>query len=177
MCMHYKEYARLLEEEGKKYGWGSILVTPEAFRDFLQITKPRVHLDVGCHRMLLKDFVERHSDAEYIGLDVWHYGSKIHVLASGDLLPLRENSVDTVSFIETLEHIPFYPSCLAQVFKIAKKGVYIQSVICYDGCALLDRTHYHVLHPETLARLLRLVGFREVRHGMVKATFWIYALK
>ncbi|RLE87275.1 MAG: hypothetical protein DRJ67_05150 [Thermoprotei archaeon] len=177
MNVDYREYSRVLEEEGKKYGWGCILVTPEQFKQFLKLTSPRVHLDVGCHKGLLRGFVEKHSDAEYIGLDVWHYNAKISVLASGDLLPFRPNSIDTISFIESLEHIPDYPSALRMAYRVARKGVFIQSVICYDKCALLDRTHYHVLHPETLERLLKLIGFREVKHGLKKATFWLYALK
>jgi len=173
----YREYVRTLEEESKKHGWGCILVTPDAFREFLEITKPRVHLDIGCHRMLLHGFVERHSGAEYIGLDIWHYGAKIHVLATGELLPLRPGSVDTISFIETLEHIPDYPRALREAHRVARKGIFVQSVMCHDKCAIADRTHFHVLHPVTLERLLKLVGFGEVRHGVVKATFWIYALK
>jgi len=175
--MDYREYSRILEEEGRKYGWGCILVTPEAFKEFLEETEPAIHLDIGCHKGLLRGFVEKHSGAEYIGLDVWHYGARISVLASGDLLPFRPECIDTISFIESLEHIPDYPSALRQSFKVARKGVFIQSVICYDKCAIADRTHYHVLHPKTLERLLKLLGFKRVKHGLKKATFWIYALK
>jgi len=175
--MDYREYSRILEVESKKYGWGCILVTPEAFKEFLELTNPSIHLDVGCHKGLLRGFVEKHSDAEYIGLDVWHYNAKIGVLASGDLLPFRRDSVDTISFIESLEHIPDYPQALYQSFKVARGGIFIQSVICYDKCALLDRTHYHVLHPVTLERLLKVIGFKRVKHGLKKATFWLYALK
>ena len=175
--MDYREYSKVLEEESKKYGWGCLLVVPEKFKEFLEITKPKIHLDIGCHRGLLSGFVEKHSGAEYIGLDVWHYGAKIAVMASGDSLPFRSNSVDTISFIESLEHIPDYPSALRQSYNICKKGIFIQSVICYDKAALLDKTHFHVLHPEALEKLLRFIGFRDIKHGLKKATFWLYALK
>jgi len=172
-----RRYAEVLEEESRKYGWGYLLVVPEQFARFLEKTRPRVHLDVGCHRMLLRGFVEKHAGAEYVGVDVWHYGARIHAMASGDLLPLRSGSVDTVSFIEVLEHIPDYYAALREAFRVARKGVFVQSVVCTDPCALLDRTHYHVLHPQTLERLLKLVGFREVRSGTKGGTFWVYALK
>lgn len=167
----------LLEEEKRRHGWGCILVLPEQFKAFLEKTEPRVHLDIGCCTGLLRGFVEEHSCAEYIGLDVWHYGTKIDIWASGELLPLRPGSVDTASFIEVLEHIPDYPRALREVLAAVKKGIFVQSVICYDRCAIGDRTHYHVLHPVTLERLCRLLGFREVEHGVVKGTFWLAAYK
>jgi len=177
MTSKYNELVQILREEKQKYGWGCILVVPDKFKEFLELTRPRIHLDVGCCTGLLKGFVEQHSNAEYIGLDVYNYGTKIDIIASGDLLPLRDNSVDTVSYIETLEHIPFYPSSLRQVFRIARKGVFIQSVICNDPCALKDRTHLHVLHPETLSKLPKYIGFRKVVYGVIKGTFWLWGLK
>jgi len=172
-----KEYVKVLEEESKKHGWGCLLVIPEQFAEFLATTRPKIHLDVGCHKMLLKDFVKKVCGAEYIGLDIWHYGTKIHILASGDLIPLRSDSVDTISFIESLEHIPDYVRALREAYRVARVGIFVQSVICTDPCALADRTHYHVLHPVTLARLARIVGFRKIKHGIVKGTFWLWALK
>jgi len=172
----YREYAKILEEEARKYRWGCLLVVPDRFLEFLELTGTKVHLDVGCNRGMLRSFVER-VGAEYIGLDVWHYGSKIEVLGSGDLLPLRDQSVDTISFIEVLEHIPNYPLALKEALRVARKGVFIQSVTCYDWNALLDRTHYHVLHPIALERLCRLIGFKEVKSGTKGGTFWLYALK
>ena len=40
--------------------------------------------------------------------------------------------------------------------------LFVQSVRCDDPNALLDETHFHVLHPVTLSRLLKWVGFREI---------------
>jgi len=170
-------YRQVLEEEGRKYGWGLLLVSRPAFTEFLRVTRPETHLDVGCHRMLLKRVVEEVAGAEYIGLDVWHYGAKIDVMASGDLPPLRPASVDTASMIEVLEHLPDYPRALSSLAAACRKGLFVQSVVCTSRAALLDRTHYHVLHPATLERLCRLLGFRDVKWGMAGENFWLYALK
>ena len=170
--------SNILEEESKKYGWGLILVARNEFINFIKLLKTKRHLDIGCHKMLLKNLIKSIDNSiEYVGLDIWHYGTKIHVMASGDLLPFRENSFDTASLIETLEHIPDYPACLKQLYKIVRKGIFIQSVHCYSNASLLDRTHYHVLHVTTLTRLLFYIGFKKVQYGIKGGNLWVIAIK
>jgi ubiquinone/menaquinone biosynthesis C-methylase UbiE len=48
---------------------------------------------------------------------------KIHLLcASGDALPLANESVDSVFMIEVLDHVPLLRPCLEEVFRILKPG-------------------------------------------------------
>ena len=149
--------SNILEEESKKYGWGLILVARNEFINFIKLLKTKRHLDIGCHKMLLKNLIKSIDNSiEYVGLDIWHYGTKIHVMASGDLLPFRENSFDTASLIETLEHIPDYVSCLRECYRVLRKDgiLFIQSVSCLSRHAFEgDETHFHVLHPNCLERL------------------------
>ena len=168
------DYFSLLEQMSKKHGWGCILVLPDKFKEFLLYYRPETLLDIGCHKMLLKNFVHKVlNNCEYYGLDVYHYNAKIHTQASGDLLPFRSNSFDCISLIETLEHIPDYPNALREIKRVMKKAVFIQSVGCWDKCSLEDQSHFHVLHPQTLSRLMAHLGFKNVKYGIVKGTFWL----
>lgn len=172
----YQQLKETLHRMSRKHGWGCILVTPEQFKNFLLQYKPRKHLDVGCHNMLLEGFIRKHvANCEYVGLDIVIYKRKIHVIASGCRLPFRDKSIDTISFIETLEHIPNYVRALREAKRVARKAVFIQSVVCNDPCALADETHYHVLHPRTLARLMSFIGFKNIKYGIKVATFWLQA--
>ena len=171
-------YFKTLQEMSKRHGWGCILVLPDKFKEFLLKYRPKRLLDIGCHRMLLKGFVKKIlNDCEYIGLDVYHYSAKIHVQASGDYLPFRDSSVDCVSLIETLEHIPDYTKALKEIHRIIRKAVFIQSVGCWDKCALIDESHFHVLHPHNLAKLMKFLGYSKVYYGIVKGTFWLVGEK
>jgi len=183
----YQQLKQILYEESKKHGWGLILIARQQLNRII-LEKARGKkifklLDIGCHNRLLEKTVEewlREVKVKLygIGLDIVVYKVKPEVIASGDLLPFRYGSFDFITIIETLEHIPDYVCCLKQCFRILKQsgGIFIQSVSClsphsYSG----DPTHLHVLHPDTLERLMQYIGYRVVEKGFINRTFYLYA--
>jgi len=83
---------------------------------------------------------------------------------NAEALEFPANSFDVVIMVEVLEHVVDYVRALREVYRVLKPGgaVWIQSVTCSDPTALSDETHFHVLHPKTLKRLLEWIGFRGV---------------
>jgi len=176
-----RSYSELLHEESKKHGWGLILIAREQLKRWITQVKPRKLLDIGCHNRLLEQTVrEWYSKVETFGLDITVYEVKPSVLASGDHLPFKSCTFDFVTLIETLEHIPDYVSALREVRRILRPGgvVFIQSVCCLSQHAFEgDESHFHVLHPNCLARLLKLLGMEAVESGMIHLTFYLVARK
>lgn len=68
--------------------------------------------------------------------------------------------------VEVLEHVIDYVKALREIHRVLKPGgaLFIQSVIATSPSALADETHFHVLHPATLKRLLEWLGFRNVEY-------------
>ena len=165
-----------LLEEARKYGWGLILIHRKEFNSFIEsllnkFNKIRL-LDIGAWKCMLGDYIKQHfgDKIEYVGVDVIELPDRIkdyefHVMA-GDSLLFPPNSFHAVVFIETLEHIVDYVRALREAYRVLVDGggIFIQSVICTDHNALLDKTHYHVLHPVTLKRLLEWIGFRNIEY-------------
>jgi len=173
--MHNLKF-RILREEGERYGWGFILIHKDRLKEFLnelltQKSKLKL-LDVGAWKCMLKGWLDSEfpNRIEYVGIDVIDLEDRrkdveFYVM-SGDSLLFPSNTFDVVVYIETLEHIPNYVEALKEAYRILKPngGLFIQSVICYDKNALLDRTHLHVLHPVTLKRLLEWIGFTNIEY-------------
>jgi len=181
----YEKIRKICHQESRKHGWGLILIAREQLKKLILEVKPRRVLDIGCHnRLLEKTIVEWLAEAGVrpytVGLDIVIYEVKPEVIASGDLLPFRKESFDLITIVETLEHIPDYVCCLRQCYNILRKGgyIFIQSVCClsehaYGG----DETHLHVLHPDTLERLMRWIGFEVTEKGLINLTFYLVATK
>lgn len=180
-------YLGVIKEEAKKYGWGLILIRKDEFKEFLEelikrFGKVRL-LDIGawkCH--LYKWLKDNNYDVDYVGIDVINNPDRIKeakfYVMSPTYLLFPPESFHAVVMLETLEHIFDYPSALRETYRILKPngGIFIQSVICYDKCAIKDVTHMHVLHPTTLSRLLRHIGFKEIK-SFEGSTFCVYAFK
>jgi len=160
----------------RTHGWGLILIAREQLRKWVLAKKPRKLLDIGCHNRHLEQTVrEWYSSVETFGLDITVYQVKPDVLASGDHLPFRGSTFDFVTMIEVLEHIVDYVRALREVLRVLRPGgtLFVQSVSClsqhaYEG----DETHFHVLHPKTLSRLARVLGFKVLETGMVNLTLY-----
>jgi len=167
------EYERILHEEGGKYGWGLILIYPDLLQQVLTELKKRVErpkiLDVGAWKcMLRKWLLENVGDVDYVGVDVIELSDRdkdaeFKVMSPVNLL-FPPESFDVVIMLEVLEHIQDYTLALREAYRVlGPKGLlFIQSVKCTDPNALYDRTHFHVLHPVTLSRLLSWIGFKNI---------------
>lgn len=169
-------YYNILMDEGKKYGWGIMLIQRDAFNKFIEtlISKfGRIRLlDIGAWKCMLYDYLRENffDKVDYVGVDVVELPDRVmdaefHVM-SGDSLLFTPNSFEAVVMIEVLEHIPDYVRALREAYRVLRSGggLFVQSVICSDPNALLDRTHYHVLHPVTLSRLLTFIGFNNIEY-------------
>jgi len=181
------EYLKKIREEGQKYGWGFMLIRKKEFEEFMGMLLKRFDkvrlLDVGAWKCFLYDYLKKcFVRVEYVGIDVVDLPDRVKeaefYVMSPTYLLFPSNSFEAVVMLETLEHIIDYPLALREVYRVLKSGggAFIQSVICYDNCALLDETHVHVLHPKTLGRLLRHIGFKEVKE-FEGSTFCVYAFK
>ena len=177
-----------IKEEASKYGWGLILLYPEKLESLVKRLvdergKIRV-LDIGAWKcMLRKWLLERYGDkVHYTGIDVIDPPGRDpqaeFYTMSPEYLLFEPNTFDLVVLLETLEHVIDYPRALREIHRVLRPGGYlfIQSVICTDHNAWLDRTHYHVLHPETLSRLLEFLGLKVVESGG-NGNFYLVAFK
>lgn len=165
----------LLKSEGSKYGWGLILIRREELDHLIgkllnRFTQIKV-LDIGCYGCLLGNYLRSKYGVKviYYGVDVLEFFDKCKDFSfrvmSGDSLLYPANFFHLVTFVESLEHIPNYVTALREAYRVLRPdgAVFIQSVRCDQPNALTDRTHYHVLHPVTLQRLMEFIGFRFVR--------------
>lgn len=177
-----------LKSEGAKYGWGLILIRREELIQLLgklvsKFGRVRV-LDVGCYGCLLRGFLEGvfGDRVEYVGVDVVDKRDFCveggFYLMSGESLLFPPSTFHAVLFIESLEHIPNYVLALREAYRVLKPGgaVFIQAVRVDQPNATVDETHYHVLHPKTLARLLKYLGFENVEYTD-KETFAVWGFK
>ena len=166
-------------EEGKKHYWGLLLVQRDELRRFLEgMFSKKEHLDileVGCYKGFLvgwlhENFPKPKYSWDYWGVDIVEPEDRRkdypHLIMNAEALEFPPNSFDAVIMIEVLEHVVDYVKSLREIYRVLRPGggVFIQSVICYDKTALSDPTHYHVLHPETLSRLLKWLGFTNVTY-------------
>ena len=181
--MGIKELREKLLEEHKRVCWGCLLCFPQEFFSFLE-DGMRV-LDVGCNvQMLKKGILERKPNCDVIGVDIVDYsvlypdreGKKPDVIASGEVLPFRDEVFDFVCFIESLEHMH---SCAAlkEAYRVLKKGgrLFIQSVHKDDPAFKADPTHVTPLDEELLIELLDPFSHKEVKR--IKGTLLAKAIK
>jgi len=178
-------------EEGKKYGWGLILLHPDELKKFLTfLFEKNGHiriLEIGCYKGMLvgwlhQNFPKSKYSWDYYGVDIIEPPDRRkdypHYIMNAQALEFPANSFDAVIMLEVLEHIPDYVLGLREVHRVLKHGggVFIQSVVCNDPNALADKTHFHVLHPETLKRLMEFLGFGDC-HVKEGGNFAIWCFK
>jgi len=83
-------------------------------------------LDLGCGRMPYKSLIKKFSSiTEYIGMDISHeyYEQNIYkpdMIWDGTVIPLIEDSIDTVILVEVLEHVPNAVAILKEVKRVLK---------------------------------------------------------
>ena len=181
----------LVIEEGKRNAWGLLLIKRKELKELLELMfKKRQHLnilEIGCWKgffvgWLHENFPKSKYSWDYWGIDIVEPHDRRrdypHLIMNAEVLEFEANTFDVVIMIEVLEHIVDYVRALREVYRVLRpKGmVFIQSVICNDPCALTDKTHYHVLHPVTLSRLLKHLGFKDIEYKL-NGNFAIWGYK
>jgi ubiquinone/menaquinone biosynthesis C-methylase UbiE len=178
-------------EMAKLHGWGLILAREDELKRFLQsLFKKHKHLDIleiGCFKghlvgWLHENFPRPPYSWNYWGVDIVEPPDRRrdypHLVMNAEALEFPPNSFHAVIMLEVLEHVIDYVKALREIHRVLKPGggVFIQSVVCSDPCALADETHFHVLHPKTLKRLMEWIGFREVQY-VEASNFAIWGFK
>jgi len=152
-----------LKEESEKRKWGCLLQYPLEFVNWLLKYNPKNILDIGCHVMHLKAVCEKIiPQIRYVGLDIIDYGSKPDILTSVEEIPLDDDSFEAISCIETIEHVYNYVKALEEIYRVCKKTVFLQFPHPKSTGSYEDTTHYHIIHPITMKRLLEKIGFKVV---------------
>jgi len=82
-----------------------------------------VILDIGCADQYIKHHIPLNQD--YIGLDYYQtatqwYKTKPHIFADAQSLPFADNSIDTVLFLDVMEHLPFPDRALKEIHRVLK---------------------------------------------------------
>jgi len=173
--MSFKEFVL---NEAPKHAWGILLVQRDSLKQLLaRLFEEKKHLEileVGCFKGMLVGWLEENFPKSqfswnYYGVDIVEPQDRrrdyTHYVMNAESLEFEAERFDLVIMIEVLEHIVDYVRALREVYRVLKRDGYlfIQSVICTDKTALSDPTHFHVLHPTTLIRLLKWLGFKVER--------------
>lgn len=183
-------YDETILSEGEKYGWGMLLTAKNEFDSFINNLLSRFGrirlLEIGAWKRMLAAYIkEKFGDrVEYVGVDVIDPGKAVdidaefHIMAPTYLL-FKPDSFHAVVMIEVLEHIFDYVAALREAYRVLVNGggLFIQSILCTIEGAIIDETHVHVLHPVTLSRLVRYIGFKDVRHKIVGGALVVEAYK
>ena len=82
-----------------------------------------VILDIGCADQTIKYYITRNQG--YIGLDYYQtatqwYKTKPHAYADAQSLPFVDNSIDTVLFLDVMEHLPLPDRALKEIHRVLK---------------------------------------------------------
>ena len=82
-----------------------------------------VLLDIGCSDQSLRQYIS--PETSYIGLDYLTTASQLyetrpHIYADAQALPFLAASVDTVTLLDVMEHIPDPSLALSEVFRVLK---------------------------------------------------------
>lgn len=103
-------------------------------------------LDVGCDDVNISAALF-HQDCKYIGLDPFSNSkSNFRVIGVGEFLPFRDESVDSVIFNTSLDHILDYQLALDEARRVLKPNgnLYIATLVWTANTSLLnDLVHFH----------------------------------
>lgn len=107
------------------------------------------------------------SECGYLGLDPYAGGGEFRVIGLGEILPIRDASVDAVLFNTSLDHILDYHTAIEEAHRVLKPGgcVVIATYAWLEKATLLtDSVHFHHFREfEILGSLGRLFKLADVR--------------
>jgi SAM-dependent methyltransferase len=107
------------------------------------------------------------SECEYLGLDPYAGGGEFRVIGLGEILPIRDASVDAVLFNTSLDHILDYHTAIEEAHRVLKPGgsVVIATYAWLEKATLLtDSVHFHHFREfEIFGSLGRLFELADVR--------------
>lgn len=83
---------------------------------------PYIHgllLDVGCGRnTLVRNYVQKGGQA--VGVDVYDYGAGALIVENSSKLPFPDRHFDTITFVASLNHIPYRALSLKEAVRLLK---------------------------------------------------------
>lgn len=134
-------------------------------------------LDVGCGSCSLEARLRGGWRGFYVGIDLRRPPRGVQ--GDAQMLPFRNSAFDTVVFIHSLEHLPDYYKGLEEAWRVLReRGVlFIQAPTPSNYYATSLPDHLHVLHHETLSRLVSRIGFRVVEARGEESYLLVIAVK
>lgn len=137
-------------------------------------------LDVGSDRpsFSVKLFSPQ---CEYLGIDPYAGHGEFRIIGLGEILPIRDQSVDVVVFNTSLDHILDYHTAIEEAFRVLKPNgnIIIETNAWLERATLLtDDVHFHHFREfEILASLERYFNILDiVRYEDVKHRSHLYSL-
>ena len=114
------------------------------FKQFCQELSGLI-LDVGCDAPS-RSMKLLPSSCQYLGLDPYAGQGEFRIIGLGEILPIRDQSVDAVLFNTSLDHILDYHTAIDEAFRVLKPrgSIVIASYAWLERATLLtDSVHFH----------------------------------
>lgn len=93
-----------------------ITIKDERISIVLSYVKGKV-LDIGCG---LNELVNKYNN-DSIGVDIYDFGSNATIIKDSSNLPFENNSFDTVTFVASLNHIPYRKKTIREASRVLVK--------------------------------------------------------
>lgn len=161
-------------QAGPAGAWADRPVNPQRLQAILEHAGPQI-LDVGCGN---GGYVRRlQNDYDTVGLDIapyreWASSTNRFVVGNAERLCFPDESFDTVTCFETLEHLPNPDMTLRECRRVARRNVILSVPNCDVSDALqrsnltyyhwTDRTHINFFTAASLEKFVRKAGFGSV---------------
>ena len=133
--------------------WPSV---EEEFKEYRHLLKGRI-LNAGCGDRDLSGIV----DGELVNQDIPEglHNGKVDILAPLDKIPVAKESFDVVICNAVLEHVPDPTICVAEFYRVLRKGGILYLCVPFMQPEHADPHDYQRYTRQGLARLVTVVGF------------------
>lgn len=139
-------------------------------------------IDIGCgngaYVLALKDQMQTFG-ADIRRYDSWDTAPELFTVCDAAGVPVDDNSFDTVTSFEVLEHLPDPLTTLREFVRIARRNVIITVPNCDIPKALVDsrltffhytdRSHVNFFTEQSLRELCESAGLRVVRFQLINS--------